>query len=132
MLDSISKRKFLISAIVFSGVTDAFGPDVLGLAKAFAQSGAPLSETTRKAMVRMARLLYPHDAISDAVYAECLDRALTSTANDPALADALHTAEQRLNAQQTREWIALGEAAQIAAMKSIERTDIFRAIQMAV
>lgn len=75
MLDPVTRRRFLVTAIGFSGLITQLGPTVFGIAKAFAQSGSQIDQGTRKAMVRMARLLYPHAAIPDAVYGEALDQA---------------------------------------------------------
>ena len=132
MLDSTTTRRFLISSIAFCGLVTALGPSVLGIAKAFAQGNAQLDESTRRAMVRMARLLYPHDAIPDAVYVEVLDKALMAVATGPAFAGALRAAEEALDAQVQGNWIARDEMAQITAMKAVEQRDFFITIQMAV
>ena len=132
MLDPVSRRSFLTTAIVFSALLDKFGLSVLQIAKAFAQSSAQVDPTTRRGMLRMARLLYPHDAIPDAVYAEVLDKALGAVATGSAFANALRAGEQALNAQARGHWIDLSEPAQIAAMKAIEQRDFFVAIQMSV
>src|SRR5262249_29222134 len=76
--------------------------------------------------------LYPHDAIPDAVYAEVLDKAVAAVATGPAFAAALRATERALNAQASGDWMALSEERQIAAMKTIEQTEAFVAIQMAV
>ncbi len=132
MLDPTTRRRFLICALAFSGLFAGYGPSVLEPAKAFAQGAAQVDPATRRAMVRMARLLYPHDAISDAVYAEVLDNALTAVATGPAFAGAVRQAEQALNMQVSGNWADLPEQSQIAAMKAIEGRDFFIAIQMAV
>jgi hypothetical protein len=132
MLDPITKRRFIIGAIAFSGLFTEFGSPVLHIAKALAQGGAQFDERMRRTMVRMARLLYPHAAISDAVYAEVLDNALTAVSTVPAFAGMLRRAEQALDALQLGNWIDLDEEPQIAAMKAIETMDFFIAIQMAV
>lgn len=128
-----SRRRFIVASIAFSGlVSGTFGPSVLRLGKAWAQSDDDLERSTLNAMVRMARLLYPHDAISDEVYAEVLDQALTATAGDDSFAAVLRAAEDALNAQQSADFVALDEDAQIAAMTAVEDMDFFAAIQSAV
>ena len=77
-------------------------------------------------------MLYPHDAISDEVYGEVLDQALTAAINNQVFAALLRNAEVALNAQQQRAWIDLDEDDQIAAMKAVEHMDFFTAIQEAV
>lgn len=131
MLDPVIRRRFLITIIAFSGFVPQATPSILGIAKAFAQAGARLDAVTRRSMIRMARLLYPHAAIPDSIYMEALDQALSSISANPTFADTLRAAERALNAQQAN-WIDRDEASQIAAMKAIERTDAFVAIQLAV
>jgi len=128
-----SRRRFLIAAIALSGLASIpIRPSVLRLGQAWAQSVHGISRSTSDAMVRMARLLYPHDAISDEVYAAVLDQVLASMAGDESFAEMLGTAEEALNAQQTADFTELNEQAQIAAMQAIEGMDLFGAIQSAV
>lgn len=128
-----SRRRFLVASIAFSGLASGtLGPSVLRLSRAWAQSGANLDQGTLDAMVRVARLLYPHDAISDEVYSEVLNQALTATAADGSFAGVLRTAEDVLNAQQPADFVALGEEAQIAAMTAVEDVDFFAVIRGAV
>ena len=134
MYDSkTTRRRFIVAAITFSGITlGTFGPPVLRLGKVWAQSGGDLDQDTLNAMVRMARRLYPHDTISDEVYAEVLDQAMSSTAADESFASVLGAAEEALNAQQPGNFTELDEAGQIAAMKSVEGMDFFDQIRGAV
>lgn len=128
-----SRRRFLVASIAFSGVASGtLGPSVLRLSKVWAQSDDELDRSTLDAMVRMARLIYPHDAISDEVYAEILDQALTATAADGSFAGMLRAAETALNAQQPADFTALEEEDQVAAMTAVEHMDFFAAIQGAV
>jgi hypothetical protein len=134
MLDSeTSRRKFLIGVIAFTGLAGcAQGPSAGRLSNAFAQPSDQLDQSARDATVRMARLLYPHDAVSDDVYAEVLDQVLTSVANDDAFTEAINAAEETLNAQQAANFIDLDEEAQIVALQAIEQMDFFTTIQAAV
>jgi len=128
-----SRRKFLVGVIAFSGVAACTrGPSPVQLSTAFTQPSDQLDQGTRQAMVRMARLLYPHDAISDEVYVEVLDQALASTAEDEGLADTLKVTEETLNAQQSGNFIDLSEEDQIAALHAIESSEVFTIIQQAV
>ena|SRR5450432_3062134 len=88
-----------------------------------------LASNTRTVILRMIRLLYPHDAIPDHVYAEVLNRALASNS---ALHEMVVNAEKALDAQQQQRWIDLDEQGQITAMKAIDRTDFFATIRGAV
>ncbi len=128
-----NRRRFLVAAITFSGLaTCALAPSILRLSNAWAQSAGEITQSTLDAMVRMARLLYPHDAISDEVYAAVLDQVLATTAGDQSFAEVLGAAEEALNAQQSADFTELDEQAQIAALQAIEGMDFFGAIQSAV
>ena len=134
MNDSItSRRRFLVAAITFSGLAGStVGAPFFGLSKAWAQSVNGGDEETHAAMVRMARLLYPHDSISDDVYMDVLNLAMSATASDGSFAALLDTAAAALNANQSAGFADLDEAAQIAALRSIESQPFFAAIQMNV
>ena len=128
-----NRRRFLVAAIAFSGLASGtLGPSMLRLSSAWAQAAGEITQSTLDAMVRMARLLYPHDAISDEVYSAVLDQVLASTADDGSFAEVLGAAEEALNAQQSADFTELDEQAQIAAMQAIEGMGFFGAIQSAV
>ena len=83
-------------------------------------------------MIRMARLLYPHDAVPEDVYAEVLDQAVASFAGTPSFVEMLRNADTALNSQGPQRWIELDEKHQIAAMRAIERMDFFATIQVTI
>ncbi len=83
-------------------------------------------------MVRMARLLFPHEAMSDEVYGDVLNSTLAATASDGSFADALDAAEAALNAARSGDWADLNENEQIAVMREVEGEGFFAAIQGAV
>jgi len=93
---------------------------------------AVLDANTRTVVLRLLRLIYPHDAVQDHVYAEVLDRALASLSGTSAFHETLMNAEKALNAQQPQRWIDLDEESQIASMKAIDRTDFFATIRGAL
>jgi hypothetical protein len=77
----------------------------------------------------MARLLYPHDAIADDVYAEVIDDILSAAADDASLMETLGDAVTALNAVQGGDWFEIDADDQIKAMKSVESEPFFAAIQ---
>jgi len=130
-----SRRRFLVAAITFSGLAGStVGAPFLGLSKAWAQSENEYGSDAQAnaSMVRLARLLYPHDSIDDDVYRDVLNLAMSATASDGAFAALLDTAATALNARQSADFADLDEAAQIAALQSIENQPYFAAIQMNV
>ena len=133
MKGATSRRRFLVAAITFSGfATSTVAPSFLCLSNAWAQADNGVDAEAFAAMVRMARLLYPHDAIADDVYGDVLNQAMSLTASDGAFAGLLDAAAAALNATQAADFADLDEAAQIAALQSVESEPFFAAIQMNV
>lgn len=127
-----TRRRFLVAAIAFSGCAGTLGPSFLRISSAWAESHGKLDEETMAAMVRMARLLYPHDAMSDEFYAEILDGALASTASDSSFAGLLKAADEALNSARAGMRVELDEEQQLAIMREVESMGFFVAIQGAV
>lgn len=115
---TLTRRRFLVAAITFSGV--ATSTTLLSASKAWSQSGdGPDAE-----MIRLARLMFPHDGVSDHVFAEILDDALGATAADGSFAAMLDTAAKALPA----DFMALNEETQLDALKAAQNQDFFRDI----
>lgn len=126
----LTRRRFVVSIIALSGVAgSAIRPDLFSISRAWAESDSDPDGAVRRAMVRMARLLFPHDALADEVYAEVLDQALADTAGNSDFAAHLDAAATALNQQPGDAWHELDEAAQIAAMRDIQSEPYFVAIQ---
>ncbi|MDH3587249.1 MAG: hypothetical protein OEQ30_09190 [Gammaproteobacteria bacterium] len=126
----LTRRRFIVSVIALSAAAGStLRPGLFSVSQAWAESASPLDDPVHKAMVRMARLLFPHDALSDDVYAEILDQALSDTASSNENAANLEAAAAALDRQSGDSWQALDEAAQIEAMRSIEAEPYFLAIQ---
>jgi len=120
----LSRRRFLVATIAYSGLLSAgAGGALFRASSAWAQSPDANSE-----LVRLARLLYPHDGVADDVYLEVIDRVLSDSANAP-IVDSAMTA---LDAAQAGDWFDLPVADQIAAMKSVEKESFFDAIRAGV
>lgn len=121
-----TRRRFLVATIAFSGATaGTIGPAALRFGSAWAQSGDP---TTFDVLVRLARLLLPHEGLADEVYAAVLDDALAAAADDES-----HTAVATLlNDHQSVDFLAIDEDAQLEAMRAIENETSFADILGAV
>ena len=126
-----TRRRFVVAAITFSGLTTAtIGVSVLRLGQSWAAGD---DGDTLAAMTRLARLLYPHDAVPDSVYAEVLDQALSATAgSNGSFARTLTAAEAALDAHGDGDFIFLDETTQIEALRAVEHEGFFAAIQSAV
>ena len=134
MIDNkTTRRRFLVAAITFSAcATGTLGSSMLRLSSAWAESHGDLDKVTMNGMVRMARLLFPHDAMSDEFYAGVLDSALAATASDSSFAELLKAADAALNSAKAGKWADLDEEQQLAVMREVEGMGFFAAIQGAV
>lgn len=129
----LTRRRFVVAAIALSGAAGAaMNPGFLTVSRAWAESPNQVDGTVHSAMVRMARLLYPHEALSDEVYANVLDQALSDTASSAVFARQLEAAASALAARSGGAWQDLDIAAQIEAMRDIETEPYFVAIQNSV
>lgn len=123
--DTTSRRRFIAAAIALSG--SAASISVLQPINAWAQ--ARDGRRPDAGIVAMARLLYPHEALSDDVYSEVLGDALSGTAADNVLANSLDEAGAALDLRTGGDFIGASEDAQIAAMRAIEQDQAFAAIR---
>jgi len=77
----MTRRRFVVAVIALSGAAgSALAPGLFESSRAWAASYGQVDEGVRRAMVRVARLLYPHDALADDVYAGVLDQVLSDVA----------------------------------------------------
>lgn len=126
----LTRRRFVTAVIALTaGAGSSLDPGLFSLGRAWAESGGEANPAVSDAMVSMARLLYPHEALPDQVYAEVLDQALTDVAAGAAFAAQLDEAAAALTAQSGGPWQDLGAAAQVEAMRGIENEAFFAAIQ---
>jgi hypothetical protein len=127
---TLTRRRFVVAVIALSGAAGAaLDPGLFRLSRAWAESPGELGEAVLAAMVRLARLLYPHEALADAVYADVLDRALSDPAADPAFGAELDAAYAALAERSGGAWRELDAAAQVDLMRNIETEAWFTAIQ---
>ena len=129
----MTRRRFVVAIAALSGMTGVtLNPGLLTLSQAWAQSPGRADPAVSDAMVRMARLLYPHEALADDVYAELLDRALSDVASGSDFAADLEAANAALAKQAGGAWLELDAAEQTRMLRQIETEDYFAAIQGAV
>jgi hypothetical protein len=116
-----TRRRFLLAALAFSTAA-VTGTTWLRGAAAWASS------TDGITLARFGRLLFPHDGLSDEVYAEVMNNVLMALGSNPATEDMLAAAEHALDAQHDTGWIERDESEQIAAIESIQGEAFFAAI----
>jgi hypothetical protein len=118
----LTRRRFLVAAITLSGA--AIGSSFLRASSGWAQSGGAPDAS----MIRLARLMFPHDGVADKVFAEILDDALAATAADGSFAATLDAAADALPA----DFMASDEQRQLSALKAIQDEAFFGGIFTAV
>ena len=123
-----TRRRFLVASIAFSGCAfGTMGASMLRISATWAESRGNVDRETLNAMIRMARMLFPHDVLSDEIYGDVLDSALSGAATDPSFAESLNAAEKALDAARPGNWIDLDESEQLAAMHDVEGMGFFAA-----
>jgi hypothetical protein len=128
-----TRRRFVVAAIGLTGVaTGTLGPAAMRAGLAWAQSGRAVDDSTLDVMTKMARRLFPHEALSDRAYLDVLNAALAAPAEDDSFATILADAEAALDAGQPRRFVDLEATAQIEVLRRHEQADFFLAIQAAV
>jgi hypothetical protein len=116
-----TRRRFMLTSLAFSGLA-VTGTSFIRASAAWANSGDD------EALTHFARLLFPHDGVTDAVYAEAMASVLAGFEANPETDGLLDSAEAALNAQQDEAWFDLDETTQISAIKSIQGEAFFVAI----
>jgi hypothetical protein len=126
----LTRRRFIVSVIALSGATGSvLRPELFAVSQAWAEAPVALDPSVREAMVRMARLLFPHDALPDDTYAHVLDQALGDAATSDEFAEQLDAAAAALDKQSGDSWDSMDESEQVDAMRKIEAEPYFAAIR---
>ena len=116
-----TRRRFMLTSLAFSGLA-VTGTSFIRASAVWANGG------DNDALTHFARLLFPHDGVADAVYAEAMASVLAGFEASPETAGLLDSAEAALNGQQDESWFDLDDAAQISAIKNIQDEAFFAAI----
>jgi hypothetical protein len=91
-----------------------------------------LQEKDKRALLRMARLLYPHDALPDRIYSDVLQPLFVQASQDRVLATELHAGFETLTAAAGGDWQSAPMDNQLEALESIEDGAFFEVVQNAV
>ncbi len=124
----VRRRDVLASSAWGALAIGAFG--LSACASGGGRSAGRLDAETTAALERMARLLYPHDGVSDDVYAEVVAGMI-----EGADAETLGLYEEgaaSLSAASAGAWLQLPVSEQISAMERIEAEPAFAAVQTGV
>lgn len=130
----VSRRRFLET----SGLAVAGAAALATAASAFesktvwALSVDGFADHEALTLLRMARLLYPHDGLGDDIYGEIVEGLGRAASQDPALAANLETGVETLDGARGKPWLDLAEADQIAVLRDLETTAFFTTVRTTV
>jgi len=118
--DKLDRRLFLkttgAAGLVALGSSVIMAPD-----GAWAMTLAKLDEPTATTLMRVARDLYPHDAVEDGPYAKVVESLDKEATKDPKTAQTLSDGVKALNAAAGGKYVAADEAKRIGVLKSMEK-----------
>ena len=89
-----------------------------------------LPQPTAQVLLRMLRLLFPHDAIDDDPYIAVVVAFDQMVATKPDLLTLLNVGAQKLNDSQAEPWLQLIHTKQLELLKSIEAKSFFQTVRM--
>ena len=118
----MTRRSFLTSA--------AGAALIVALPGCEPQSG--LGENDKRTLLRMARLLYPHDALADDIYVEVLQPLQVQAAGDATLSADLRAGFETLDGAAGADWRTAPAETQIETLRRIEDGAFFGTVQEAV
>jgi len=91
-------------------------------------AGASPGGHDQSTMFRMARLLFPHERLDDAVY-DAAAQSLYSLPTDASLLSQLRDGVTQLDRLADGDWLSADPEQQVAAMRRIEHSDFFVAVR---
>ncbi|MCQ9617070.1 tat (twin-arginine translocation) pathway signal sequence [Paenalcaligenes niemegkensis] len=123
------RRQFLKGSIVLTGLLSSGSMlAVLAPSRSWALTAQHLNAEQANALLLMAKRLYPHKNLSDAVYAvlvKDIDAACADPANNKLVTDGI----DKLNAATQGDWAGSTAAEQVAALKTMESDPFFQMIR---
>jgi hypothetical protein len=130
-IDKLDRRLFLkttgAAGLVALGAGMIMAPD-----GAWAMTLAKLDEPAAATLMRMARDLYPHDAIDDAAYAKVVEKLDQGAAKDAKSAQQLSDGVKALDAAAGGRYGAADEAKRLGILKSMENDAFVQTVRGAV
>ena len=125
----INRRQFLEtgSETVAGGVAASL---VVTLpASAWATALTAIDRPTADVLLRVCRVLYPHDDFSDDYYAACVEGLDAKAAKDSELAKQLKNGVSKLGSVTAGKFLELHEADQVKALTELENTPFFQTVR---
>ena len=132
MLDrDMNRRRFLqTSGLAAAGMAAIqTGAAFVDPSRAWAMTTAALDERQAKALLMMARHLFPHDELGDRYYAAAVEALNAQAAADPAFAEQLGNGIAELDAAMGIPFVELSAGNQLRVLEDIEGSAFFDAVR---
>jgi hypothetical protein len=120
----VDRRAFLRAGGATAAAAVAMPTSVI-TGKAFAAASVALKPETFATLVKMARDLYPHDKLPDAIYAAVIEGHDKAAKDDPAKLKMLEDGAQLLDAYSER----MGHGKYVASAKEEDRVAVLKIIE---
>jgi hypothetical protein len=128
---TFDRRVFLKSTgTAVAGIAAAGSGFLMAPDGTWAMTLAKLDKQTAQTLIRVARDMYPHESIEDAIYAKVIEKLDQGAAKDEKAATVLADGVKTLNAGGA--YAGLPEPKRLALLKSIETTPFFQSIRGAM
>jgi hypothetical protein len=127
----LDRRAFLATAgKVAAGVALISGTTtILAANGAWAMSLKALDKHEAEVLLRMTRLLYPHDMLGDVYYAEVVEAFDAKVAADAALAEQVKNGVAALDGHFGVPWLNLSEGTQLEALTAMQAEPFFQTVR---
>ena len=132
MLDrDMNRRRFLqTSGLAAAGMAAIqTGAAFVDPSRAWAMTTAALDERQAKALLMMARHLFPHDELGDQHYVAAVEALDAQAAADPAFAEQLRSGIAELDAAMGIPFVDLSAGNQLRVLEDIEGSAFFDAVR---
>ena len=131
----VSRRYFLqgagsVALIALMPGTLSGSSDGLSDKPATALDVEHLSQHTAQALLRMMRLLFPHNAIDDGPYIAVVGAFGQMAAANPEMLALLNTGVQQLDVAEPGPWLKLGQSKQLEVLTQMESTAFFQTVRV--
>jgi hypothetical protein len=127
----LDRRAFLreAAATAASVAVIAGVPTIVADNGAWAMSLGSMSTGEAEALLRMTRLIFPHDSLGDVYYATVVEELDAKVAKDPALAETVKLGVAELDQAMGVPWLRLSEGAQVEVLRKIESGPFFQGVK---
>ena len=126
-----TRRRFLAATLAFSGLS-AVATSAPLFSPAAALAAAAGKRSARETMAKIARHLYPHDALGNSVYLDVVDGVLDAASSNTAVSRALDALLESLDRRHGGDWMSASRDEQLASLRDADVEPYFTAARIQV